>query len=77
MYSLPDIPKKGQKMKFVKSVIAIILIIIGIILLLYPKISTYIEQKNQIEFIKEYKEKIKGLRAAAKKEKITLKEPRK
>ena len=37
-------------MKFVRSVIAIVLIIIGRIILLYPKISNYIEQKNQIEF---------------------------
>lgn len=66
MYSLSDIPKKGQKMKFVKSVIAIILIIIGIIILLYPKISNYIEQKNQIEFIKEYKENISKMESTTK-----------
>lgn len=68
MYSLPDIPKKGQKMKIVKSVIAIILIIIGIIILLYPKISNYIEQKNQIEFIKEYKENISKMESTTKDE---------
>ena len=68
MYSLSDIPKKGQKMKFVKSVIAIILIIIGIIILLYPKISNYIEQKNQIEFIKEYKENISKMEITTKDE---------
>lgn len=68
MYSLPDIPKKGQKMKFVKSVIAIILIIIGIIILLYPKMSNYIEQKNQIEFIKEYKENISKMESTTKDE---------
>ena len=68
MYSLPDIPKKGQKMKFVKSVIAIMLIIIGIIILLYPKISNYIEQKNQIEFIKEYKENISKMESTTKDE---------
>lgn len=68
MYSLPDIPKKGQKMKFVKSVIAIILIIIGIIIFLYPKISNYIEQKNQIEFIKEYKENISKMESTTKDE---------
>ena len=66
MYSLSDIPEKGQKMKFVKSVIAIILIIIGIIILLYPKISNYIEQKNQIEFIKEYKENISKMESTTK-----------
>ena len=66
MYSLSDIPKKGKKMKFVKSVIAIILIIIGIIILLYPKISNYIEQKNQIEFIKEYKENISKMESTTK-----------
>ena len=53
-------------MKFVKSVIAIILIIIGIIILLYPKISNYIEQKNQIEFIKEYKENISKMESTTK-----------
>lgn len=68
MYSLPDIPKKGKKMKIVKSVIAIILIIIGIIILLYPKISNYIEQKNQIEFIKEYKENISKMESTTKDE---------
>ena len=68
MYSLPDIPKKGQKMKFVKSAIAIILILIGIIILLYPKISNYIEQKNQIEFIKEYKENISKMESTTKDE---------
>ena len=66
MYSLSDIPEKGQKMKFVKSVIAIILIIIGIIILLYQKISNYIEQKNQIEFIKEYKENISKMESTTK-----------
>ena len=55
-----------SKMKFVKSVIAIILIIIGIIILLYPKISNYIEQKNQIEFIKEYKENISKMESTTK-----------
>ena len=68
MYSLSDIPKKGQKMKFVKSVIAIILIIIGIVILLYPKISNYIEKKNQIEFIKEYKENISKMEITTKDE---------
>ncbi len=68
MYSLSDIPKKGQKMKFVKSVIAIILIIIGIVILLYPKISNYIEKKNQIEFIKEYKENISKMESTTKDE---------
>ena len=55
-------------MKFVKSVIAIILIIIGIIILLYPKMSNYIEQKNQIEFIKEYKENISKMESTTKDE---------
>ena len=68
MYSLSDIPKKGQKMKFVKSVIAIILIIIGIVILLYPKISNYIEKKNQIQFIKEYKENISKMEITTKDE---------
>lgn len=55
-------------MKFVKSVIAIILIIIGIVILLYPKISNYIEKKNQIEFIKEYKENISKMESTTKDE---------
>lgn len=48
-------------MRSLKSVIATTLIIVGIILLLYPKISNYINQKNQIEFIKQYKENVSNM----------------
>lgn len=55
-------------MRLIKSVIATILIIIGIILLLYPKISNYINEKNQIEFIKEYKENVSKMEDMARDE---------
>ena len=45
-------------MKRKKIIISIILILGGIILIVYPKISNYFIQKNQNEIIKVYKEEI-------------------
>ena len=52
MHSLLDI------VKFMKKIIAIIFILLGVLIILYPKISNIIEEKNQTEVIKEYKNKI-------------------
>lgn len=52
MHSLLDI------VKFMKKIIAIIFILLGVLIILYPKISNIIEEKNQTEVIKEYKIKI-------------------
>ena len=41
-----------------KKIIAIIFILLGVLIILYPKISNIIEEKNQTEVIKEYKNKI-------------------
>ena len=52
MHSLLDI------VKFMKKIIAIIFILLGVLIILYPKISNIIEEKNQTEVIKEYQNKI-------------------
>ena len=41
-----------------KKIIAIIFILLGVLIILYPKISNIIEEKNQTEVIKEYQNKI-------------------
>ena len=43
MHSLLDI------VKFMKKIIAIIFILLGVLIILYPKISNIIEEKNQTE----------------------------
>ena len=52
MHSLLDI------VKFMKKIIAIIFILLGVLIILYPKISNIIEEKNQTEVIKEYKKSL-------------------
>ena len=54
MYSLLDI----AKMRKLKIFCSIIIILFGIILIGYPKISEKIAEKNQIESVKKYDEDI-------------------
>lgn len=55
-----------------KRIIAIFLIIIGICLFLYPKISSYLEQKNEIRIIKEYQKNVNDMPEKIKNEEYEL-----
>ncbi len=59
MYSLSGIIRERKIQLYkIKCVISIFIILVGSGILLYPKISNYFAEKNQVEMIRSYKETI-------------------
>ena len=53
--------KKGFMLNQKYYIISLFFIIIGTSIILYPKISNYLENKNYIQIIKEYKEDVSNM----------------